>query len=174
MPRSTASPSRHKDSRHELECGQPSTCIWKDLPILFCSSRHGSFWARKVYVHKVMEWFCMKVVGCHPPTLLLTSDEFFLAFHPSLVFRMETPIVGTALDGSGSAGFRFYVSCFSRWNDEAYVGLTMTESAGIFGADVIHDSEKTVSSFSYAKTMCHTCSNLCFVFVAGAHRCAPR
>jgi hypothetical protein len=31
-------------------------------------------------------------------TLLFTSDEFFLALHPSLVFRTETPIVATALD----------------------------------------------------------------------------
>jgi hypothetical protein len=82
-------------------------------------------------------------------TLLLTSDEFFLAFHPSLVFRMETPIVATALDGSGSAGFRFHVACFSRRKDEACVTRVLThtlflsQQARTGGTGLLHDKAHT-------------------------------
>jgi hypothetical protein len=49
-------------------------------------------------------------------TLLLTSDEFFLPFHPCLVFRMETPIVATALDSDQD--WQVVVSTFLAFRDE--------------------------------------------------------
>jgi hypothetical protein len=50
-------------------------------------------------------------------TLLLTSDEFFLAFHPSLVFRMETPIVATDLAWM-DRDRQVFVSTFLAFHDE--------------------------------------------------------
>ena len=50
-------------------------------------------------------------------------DELFVAFNPSLLFSMKTPIVEIVSDASRSAGFRFHVSCFLRRNVDAFLSV---------------------------------------------------
>jgi hypothetical protein len=49
-------------------------------------------------------------------TLLLTSDESFLAFHPSLVFQTETPIIATALNSDHDR--QVFISTFLAFRGE--------------------------------------------------------
>ena len=53
-----------------------------------------------------------KTLAAADAILLLTSDEFFVAFDRSLVLRMKTPIVVTHFDDRD--GLTTHVSCFSR------------------------------------------------------------